>query len=80
MKIYNNTEYTYEVLTARPALGCYKDNWRQRTVILYPWNDRELVSVGVTFDRSKTIIAIEEIKFFARPLDAWKYGRSYTAE
>mgnify|MGYP000367212845 CR=1 FL=1 len=79
---HNNTPFTAEVLATLPVLGTTVNKWRGRTIALYghPTDPERLVSVGVTFDGSMTVVADESRAEWATALDYAARGKVYTSE
>jgi hypothetical protein len=80
MTTHNNTDLTLEQIKALPLLGVYRNNWRQRDVVLYRFAADRVISVGTSFDRGVRVIALESDADHFRALDAFAYGRQYVAE
>jgi hypothetical protein len=64
MQIINNTALPLEEIKRLPLVGLCKNKWRMRDVEIYqhPTDPNSVYSVGVNFDKKKTIICLESRK------------------
>jgi hypothetical protein len=82
MITHNHTPWPYEDIQKFPYLGAMINNWRERNVALFahPTDETLLVSVGITFDTTMCVVAVEPRKAFAVALDYSARGKTYTAK
>jgi hypothetical protein len=80
--VHNNTAFTPAVLATLPVIGTAVNKWRGRNITLYghPSDASRLVSVGVTFDGTMTVIADESRDEWATALDYASRGKVYVSE
>lgn len=73
-EVHNNTNYEIRDILKLPLLGVTINNWRQREIKLFqhPMKEDHVISYGVTFDASMTVIAEE-------PKSAWTTALQYAA-
>ena len=78
MTIINNTHLDYEYIKGLTIIGINKNNWMQRTIMLYQdLNPNYVIAVGITFDNTTTIISrelLEESRNFQTAIDYWSHG------
>lgn len=82
MKTQNNTSFPVQEIEKFPVLGKTVNKWRQRNITLYahPSNPDRLISVGITFDGTRTIICDEEKKQWTVALEYASLGKVYVSE
>jgi len=78
MKIHNNTSLPLNTLgeisvwqTKEPLIKVVRNEWSQREVRLYadPRDKTSIVSIGVTFDQTMCVVALDSRELWARELD-----------
>lgn len=82
MKVINNTSLRPEDIFGLHLIGSTISKWRQRNINLYqdPDDDNFVISVGITFNGERQIIAREKKEDWATALDYIKHGKIYVSE
>lgn len=80
--VYNNTTFTMDEIKKFQVLGTTASKWRQRDVTLlqHPTDANSVVSVGVAFDRTAVVIAVEPREDWKTALDYAARGKVYVSE
>jgi hypothetical protein len=81
-EVANRTIYTLEEIAKFPVLATTTSNWRQRNITLYqhPIHADSVISVGITFDGTLTVVAEELKDQWATALDYAKHGKHYVSQ
>ena len=81
-RIYNNTTFTAEEISAMKLLGYTINGWRQRNIALlqHPTDFEQVVLVGTTFDGLMTVISSGPKVAWATALDYIAHGKVYRSE
>lgn len=79
---HNNTPWDVAYCRSLEYIGRTINQWRGRVVDLYahPTDETFLVSIGVTFDFTMQVLAVEARAAWAVALDSIAHGNVYTAE
>ena len=73
-EIVNHTGYLLEEIEAGEPIVTVKNNWRQRTIVLYahPESPADVISVGRAFDGSVVVVCCEDRDDWRRELESGK--------
>jgi len=74
MEVHNHSGFTIEQIKELEYITQYKDNWRQRHVVLrkHPTDDKMIIADGQSFDRTIRVITCEHMNGFTRALSGAK--------
>jgi len=82
MEVFNRTTLSEDDVNELTKLGFTVNKWRKRTITLYqhPTIEDHVISVGVSFDQTFTVVADEPKDVWATALDYAAQGKIYTSE
>jgi hypothetical protein len=79
---HNHTPFSVNQIKSFQYLGRTVDKWRGRNVALYqhPSESDSVVTVGVTFDNSMTVVCVDKKTDWTTALDYAEHGKVYVSE
>ena len=79
---HNHTPWSLDTIRTFPVIGQTVNQWRQRTVTLYEHPDvlSMVVTVGITFDQSMCVCAVEDRRHWRTALSYISQGKVYVSK
>ena len=73
-EVVNHTEFPLKEIEAGEPIMTIKNNWRQRTIVLYahPESPADVISVGRAFDDSMVVVCCDDRDDWRRELESGK--------